>query len=153
MMPKNRARQNVVIFLGSSVTFWGWEIEKCFFNKKWAVLLLLKKIKISETPEPPNRRWGAVFSRKSPQNVVFLVWVLFGAMRGSPATPLKSATLWGSCCLKTTLVGFVANNCWFYQNLKKIGTTNENWLMRRWGGRNFDRHFWQRAPHQNVANL
>jgi hypothetical protein len=43
----------------------------------------------------------------------------------SEATPLKSATLWGSCCLKTTLVVFVANNCWFYQNLKKIGTTNE----------------------------
>ena len=29
----------------------------------------------------------------------------------APATPLKSATLWGSCCLKTTLVVFVAKNC------------------------------------------
>ena len=71
----------------------------------------------------------------------------------APATPLKSATLWGSCCLKTTLVVFVAKNCWFYQNLKKIGTTNENWVVRRWGGRNFDRNFWQRSPHQYVANL
>ena len=30
--------------------------------------------------------------------------------RSAPATPLKSATLWGSCCLKTTLVVFVAKN-------------------------------------------
>jgi len=56
--------------------------------------------------------------------------------RSAPATPLKSATLWGSCCLKTTLVVFVAKNCWFYQNLKKIGTTNENWIVGRWGGTN-----------------
>ena len=56
--------------------------------------------------------------------------------RSAPATPLKSATLWGSCCLKTTFVVFVAKNWWFYQNLKKIGTTNENWLLTEGGGNN-----------------
>ena len=62
--------------------------------------------------------------------------VAYTLIRSAPATPLKSATLWGSCCLKTTLVVFVAKNCWFYQNLKKIGTTNENWIVGRWGGTN-----------------
>jgi len=54
----------------------------------------------------------------------------------APATSLSSATIWGSCCLKTTLVVFVAKNCWFYQNVKNIGTTNGNWLLRQGGGNN-----------------
>ena len=70
-------------------------------------------------------------------------------MRGSPATPLKSATLWGSCCSKTTKVVFVAESCWFYQKVKKIGATNENWVFQGAGGR----YFCQGAPDQYVANL
>ena len=31
--------------------------------------------------------------------------------KSAAATPLKSATIWGSCYLKTTLVVFVAKNC------------------------------------------
>ena len=67
---------------------------------------------------------------------IFSVWSRHFCQGGSPATPLKSATLWRSCCLKTTLVIFVAENCWFYQKLKKIGTTNENWALRQGGGKN-----------------
>ena len=84
---------------------------------------------------------------------IFSVWSRHFWQGGAAATPLKSASLWGSCCLKTTLVVFVAKNCWFYQNLEKIGTTNEIWLMKRWGGRYFDRNFCQRLPHLYVANL
>ena len=47
--------------------------------------------------------------------VIFCVWVAYTPNMSAPATSLKSATLWGSCCLKTTLVVFVAKNCWFYQ--------------------------------------
>ena len=83
----------------------------------------------------------------------FRVWVPYTPNMSAPATPLNSATLWGSCCLKTTLVVFVAKNCWFYQNLKTIGSTNEKWMFQGAGGRNFDRNFCQKAPHQYVANL
>ena len=86
--------------------------------------------------KPPNCSWQ-LFSTENPQKTSFFwVWGCSGVMRGSPATPLNSATLWGSCCLKTTFVVFVAKNCWFYRNLKKIGTTNENWIVRHWGGIN-----------------
>ena len=66
----------------------------------------------------------------------FCVWSRHFCLGGAPATPLKPATLWGSCCLKTTIVVFVAKNCWFYQNLKKIATMNETWILGRWGGTN-----------------
>ena len=42
---------------------------------------------------------------------IFCVWSRHFWQGGAPTTPLKSATLWGSCCLKTTLVVFVAKNC------------------------------------------
>ena len=70
--------------------------------------MLLKKIKISATFDPPNRRWGAIFNQGAPKNVVFLRFKGFWGYEGSSATPLNSATLWGSCCLKTTEVVFVA---------------------------------------------
>ena len=153
MMPKNRAARILLIFLWSSVTFCGWEIEKIFFTKIVHFLLLLKKIKISATLHPPNRRYGAIFNWGAPKTEFFSVSSYCEAMRESPTTPLKSATLWGSCYLKSTKVVFVADNCWFYQNVKKIGATNENWVPQSAGGRNFDRNFCQGAPDQYVANL
>ena len=60
------------------------------------------------------------------KSLIFRVWRRHFFQGGAPATSLKWATLWGSCCLKTTLVVFVAKNCWFHQNTKKIGTTDEN---------------------------
>ena len=133
--------------LSKTITFCAAKIEKNFFYKKWVFLLLLKKIKISATFDPPNRRWGAIFNRGAPKNGVFF------SLNSFPATPLKSATLWGSCCLKTTKVVFVAKNCWFYQNLKKIGTTNEYWIVERWGSNICCWYVATEAPRQYVAKL
>ena len=73
---------------------------------------------------------GQLFStQNSKKTQFFWVWGCYGAIRGAPATSLNSVTLWGSWCLKTSFVVFVAENCWFYQNPKKIGTTNENWVV------------------------
>ena len=56
-----------------------------------------------------------------------------------PKTPINSATLWRSCCLKTTIVVFVTENCWFYQHPQKTGVTKENIIFWEGWGRNFDR--------------
>ena len=61
---------------------------------------------------------------------IFLVSRSAEAVRGSPYPEIFGNTLLGSCCLKTTLVVFVAKNCWFYQNLKKserpLSNTNQH---------------------------
>ena len=57
--------------LWRTITFWGAKIDKKFFTKSGRFLLVLKKIKISATLDPPNRRWGAIFNRGAPKNVVF----------------------------------------------------------------------------------
>ena len=96
-----------------------------------------QKILIGNKFRPPQIVDGDPFSTGKLQKwYIFCVWSPHFCQGYAPATPLKSATLWGSCCLKTTLVVFDAKNCWFYQNLKKMGTTNENWLMRHVGGNN-----------------
>ena len=60
------------------------------------------------------------FWTEEPQkSIIFRVWGHHFCLGGAPTTSLKSATLWGSCCLKTSVVAFVAKNCWFYQKLKK----------------------------------
>ena len=118
-------------------------------NLKNGKLLFLSKIKNlkSATNIYPQIVDGDPFSTVDFQKpVIFRVWVTYSPNMSAPATSLKSATLWGSCCLKTTLVVFVAKNCWFYQYMKKIGTTNENWLMRQGGGNICCRFFATEAP-------
>ena len=57
LMQKNRRTTQSWVFLWSSITFCEWEIEKVFFfTNSGQFLLLIKKIKISATPDPPNRR-------------------------------------------------------------------------------------------------
>ena len=102
--------------------------------EKWETFFvaIFSKSKIGNKFRPPQIVDGDPFCTGELQkSVIFHVWVAYSPNWSAPATSLKSATLWGSCCLKTTLVVFVAKNCWFYQYLKKIGTTNENWLMRQ----------------------
>ena len=72
MMQKKEASLTLREKLVRAITFWGAKIKKISFTKSGQFLLLLKKIKISATPDPPNRRWGAIFSNKSLENVVFL---------------------------------------------------------------------------------
>ena len=71
-MPKNRVTRGSLIFFARPITFLPSKIEKNFFTKSGQFLLLLKKIKISATFDPPNRRWGVIFNRGAPKNVVFL---------------------------------------------------------------------------------
>ena len=89
------------------------------------------KILIGNKFRPPKSSMGSQFQPGSPQKRSFFESISTGepistgesistgGMRGSPTTPLNSATLWGSCCSKTIKVVFVADNCWFYQKVKK----------------------------------
>ena len=107
--------------------------------EKWETFFaaIFLKSKIGNKVWPPKSSMGTLFQPGIPKNGTFFwVWGRNFCDGGAPATSLNSATLWGLCCLKTTLVVFVAKNCWFYQNLEKIGTTNENWIVGRWGGTN-----------------
>ena len=96
--------------------------------------------------------WGSVLTsfwvKDNKKWYNFCFWSRHFFLGSAPATPLKSETIWRSCCLKTTIVVFVANNCWFYQNLNKICTTNENWIVGRWGGTNLLSICCHRVPHQ-----
>ncbi len=98
-------------------------------NLKYEKLLLMpyfQNRKSATNFNPPNRRWGPSFNWGAQKIVVFSGNSAVYPNMSAAETPLKSATLSDSCCLKTTLVVFVAKNCGFYQNLKKISTTNEN---------------------------
>ena len=69
-----------------------------------------RKYGLPENSTPPNRRWGAIFNRKFPNNVVFLSLGLLWGYEGVPSKTTSVGNTVGSCCLKTTLVVFVAEN-------------------------------------------
>ena len=71
MMPKKEATNTFCKKLRRTITFWGAKIDKKFFTKSGQFLLLIKKIKISATLDPPNRRWGPFFNQGAPKIVVF----------------------------------------------------------------------------------
>ena len=70
-MPKKRASKTLREKVWRTITFCGAKVGKIFFTKNGQFLLLLKKIKISATLDPPNRRWGAILNRGTSKNVVF----------------------------------------------------------------------------------
>ena len=63
---------------------WSQDRENLFFTKSGQFLLLPKKIKISATLDPPNRRWGAIVNRGASKNVVFLSFKDFWGFEGVP---------------------------------------------------------------------
>ena len=67
MMPKKSSDPWIVDFFGELRNFLGVRDRKILFTKSGHFLLLLKKIKISATPDPPNRRWGAILNRGPPK--------------------------------------------------------------------------------------
>ena len=85
LMPKKTLNEFLRKKLGRTITFWGVKIGKIFFTKSGQFLLLIKKIKISATFDPPNRRWGAIFNRGAPKNVVFLSFKGFWGYEGVPS--------------------------------------------------------------------
>ena len=90
--------------------------------EKWEIFFLYQRSQIVDLTEISAIRGPVMTSfwvKDTKKWYIFCVWSRHFCLGGAPATPLKSATLWGSCSLKTTLVVFVAKNCWFYQNLKK----------------------------------
>ena len=73
MMPKKRVANFFLQKFGQDDNFLMRQgRKKTFFTKCGQFLLLLKKIKISATLDPPNRRWGAIFNRGAPKIVVVL---------------------------------------------------------------------------------
>jgi len=84
MMPKKEATDAFCKKLWRTITFCGAKIGKNFFTKSGQFLLLLKKIKISATLDPPNRRWGAILNWGTPKNVVFLSFKLLWGYEGVP---------------------------------------------------------------------
>ena len=71
--------------LDRTITFWRANIGKIFFTKSGQFLLLLKKIKILATLEPPNCRWGAIFDCGAPKNGVFFSLKAFWGYEGVPS--------------------------------------------------------------------
>ena len=70
------------------------------------------RIKNRQQISTPQIVDGEPFSTGEVQkSIIFRVSSGNFCQRGAPATPFKSATFWGPCCLKTTLVVFVAKNC------------------------------------------
>ena len=133
-MQKKRATDVLRQKLVKLITFWSDKIKMRFFLWNFFFACSRRKKFFRRNFCPPELD-GDPFSTGEPQKSEFfreITW--YYPQRGPPATPFNSATLWGSCCLKTTIVVFIDKNCWFYQNLKKIGTINENWIVWRWGG-------------------
>ena len=81
--------------------------------EKWGTsfVAIFLKSKIGNKFRPPQIVDGDPFSHGNLQKSEFFrKKVAHTPSMGAPATPLKSATLWESCCLKTTLIVFVAKN-------------------------------------------
>ena len=131
-MQKKRSASILREKLDGSITFWSDKIKMWFFLWNFFFACSRRKKFFRRNFCPPALD-GDPFSTGEPQKSEFFQErTSHFLQRGPPATPFKSATLWRSCCLKTAIVVFVAKNCRIYQNLKTIGTTNENWLMREW---------------------
>ena len=88
-------------------------MKKISSTKNGENILEIEKICVARNFDPPKSSMGSYFQQKIPKIRSFLsLGMLWGYNEvPRPATPLKSVTIWGSCCLKTTIVVFVAKNC------------------------------------------
>ena len=100
------------------------------------------KIKNRQQIWTPQIVDGDPFCTEEPQkSIIFCVWRRHFPREMRQQHHLSQQHL-GSCSLKT----IVAKNWWFYQYVKKIGTTNENWIVGRWGGTNLLSIYCHRGP-------
>ena len=84
-MQKKGSTEDLRQKLVQHTTFWSEKIKMRFFFVEYFFCLLSKKIKISATLDPPNRRWGAIFNRGTPKNVVFFSLKGFWGYEGVPS--------------------------------------------------------------------
>ena len=102
-----------------STTFWCDKIKMRFFLWIFFVAGYWRKNFFRRNFCAPELEMGTIFRPDAPKIGVFWGKIVLFPLEGPPATRFSSATLWGSSCLKTTLVVSVAKNCWFHQKLKK----------------------------------
>ena len=89
-----------------------------FFYKKWAFFVAAEENKNFGNTRPPKSSMDILFQSVISKNQSFFVKP-YALSRNSPETPLKSATLWGPCCLKQHLLFLLPKIVDFIKTWKK----------------------------------